>query len=93
MIPSVPGGGGADLARGPLMTPQLVIVRDPGAEIHGYAVEADGASVHVVWMVASGRFRSRKADAARVFLPSEAQPWRGLAIRPEALRAHRRAAS
>lgn len=68
--------------------PQQVIVRDSGVEIHGYAVETDGEWVYVVWAVASGRCRRRKARTVDVFLPSLTAPWTGLKIRPERLRIH-----
>lgn len=76
----------ARLPRSPMEAPQQVIVRDPGLEIHGYAVAADGEWITVVWMVASGRCRQRRVASEDVYLPSEAHPWRGLAMRPEKLR-------
>lgn len=81
--------GAARLAR---VEPQQVIIREPGLEIHAYAIEADGAWVTIVWRVASGRCRRRRVSSARVFLPSGERPWRGLPIRPEELRTLRGAA-
>ncbi len=71
-----------------LSGPQKVIARGVGGEIHGYAVEADGERVLVVWQVASGRLRRRRVQAKDVFLPSIARPWSGLAISLDQLRAH-----
>ena len=70
--------------------PQKVIVRGSGGEIHGYALEADGERVLVVWEVASGRCRRRSVPAENVFLPSSVRPWVGLTIGPDQLRARRR---
>lgn len=71
-----------------LTGPQKVIVRGSGGEIHGYAVEADGERVLVIWEVTSGRRRRRRIPVEEVFLPSVARPWSGLAISPDQLRAH-----
>lgn len=72
--------------------PQQVIIREPGLEIHAYAIAADGAWVTIVWKVASGRCRRRRVSSASVFLPSGERPWRGISIRPDELRTFRGAA-
>ncbi|WP_413249250.1 hypothetical protein [Sinomonas flava] len=64
---------------------QMVIVRERGNEIHGYAVASGGGRVYVVWEVASGRRRQRGFRAEHVFVPGTELPWRGLPIPPDQL--------
>ncbi|WP_334173271.1 hypothetical protein [Sinomonas sp.] len=70
-----------------LSGPQKVIVQGAGGEIHGYAVEADGERILVLWALPSGRCRRKSVSREDVYLPSRSRPWSGLAIAPEQLRA------